>query len=109
MTERPESRELFATQEDIDTARQIVLEELGPGYEVNYTDLTKNVGVMGDERVFAHSVVISSLSANMLNPADEKDGERLERTMLRICNETRAASRVLLDITPDNIHFEVDP
>jgi GMP synthase PP-ATPase subunit len=108
MTEKSDPRELFATPEDIIRAHEIVEEELGGGFDVNYMGMPKNVGVMGDERVLGHSVVLSALGPNKLNPDDEEDSERLERVMLRICNETKAASRVLLDITPDNSYFRKD-
>lgn len=103
----PEPAELFATPDDIIDAHRIAEEELGVGFDVNYMGLPKNVGEMGDGRVYGHSIVISTSNVEALRGA-MKDHESLDKTMRRICNETNAASRVFLDITADGSRFKLD-
>lgn len=98
--------EFFASPEDIVAAHQIVEQELGEDIELNYTGLPKNVGIKGDSKFIGNSVILSA-------PNDERmqeiyaDAERLGRVSNRICNETGAACRVFLDLTPDAGYFEV--
>lgn len=104
--EKAPKAEWFATPEDIIAAHRIVEEELGEDIEVNYMGLPKNVGVMGDGRVYGNSVVISTPNRARFNEIYAKH-EALDKVMQRICGETGAACRVFLDITPDAGYFEV--
>lgn len=99
MEERISQRELFATPEDQVIAQKIVDEELGPGFIVDYKDLPKNIGVIGDEGVRGHTLLIYS---DVAEPAKflAENSEVLAILSTRLCNETSAASRVLFDITP---------
>lgn len=95
---RSKQRELFARPEDEPKAQEIVDEVLGAGFLVDYTSLPKNVGVMGDEGVRGHTVAIISEDPEVVGRIIE-DYDRLGRASSRICAETGAACRVVLDIT----------
>lgn len=118
--------ELFATPDDIIAAHRIVEQELGAEFDVNFLGLPKNVGNKGDGRHYGHSVVISSASRTAIRPLLEEaceqarqraeslarkeiptgEDEALQVVASRICNTT-TATRVLLDITPDDGRFSV--
>jgi GMP synthase PP-ATPase subunit len=108
--ERPKKpiRELFATPQDVVKANRIAQKVLGAEAEVNYTAMPKNIGVMGDTGVRAPTPVISVGSTDNLR-ALLADPEVLAEAANRICNETGAACRVLLDLNPEAGHFEVEP
>lgn len=101
-------RELFATPEDVVKANRIAQEMLGAEVEVNYTAMPKNIGVMGDTGVRTPTPVISVGSPDTLSTL-LTDPQILGDAANRICNETGAACRVLLDLTPEAGHFEVEP
>lgn len=92
-------RELFATPDDPRHAQKIVDEELGEGFTVDYLILPKNVGVIGDEGVRGHSLLITGETENPSYYLAE-NSELLGRLSIRLCNETSAATRVLFEITP---------
>ena len=108
--ERPKRpvRELFAKPRDAEDANRIAREVLGSEVAVNYTDMPKNIGEMGDSGVYAHTPIISVDSPDVLCGL-LADPEALGIAANRICNETGAACRVLLDLTPQAGHFEADP
>lgn len=119
--------EEFAKPADIVKAHQIVERELGPTFDINFLGLPKNVGNKGDGRHYGHSVVISCTDIELIRPlVDEASAraqyrkeclerkeppegpdEALQKVSAAICNST-PATRVLLDITPDNSLFIVD-
>lgn len=106
--ERPKKpvRELFATPQDVVRANRMAQEVLGTEVEVNYTAMPKNIGVMGDMGVRTPTPVISVGGMENLRTL-LADPEVLAEAANRICNETGAACRVLLDLTPEVGHFEV--
>ncbi len=116
--------ELFASPDDIIKAHQIVEEGLGPEFDVNFLGLPKNVGNKGDGRHYGHSVVISSASRDAFKllfeearvraqqrtaeiarkEAPTSEDEALQLVSNGITNAT-TATRVLVDITPDDSRF----
>lgn len=98
MTERRSQRELIATEQDIERAHQIVYDELGGDFSLEYGTLPRSVGVLGDEGVRGDTLLII---CNLADPVRflTENYEKIEKTANRLCNETGAATRVLFDIT----------
>ena len=71
----------------------------------------RSVGVMGDERTYAHPIVIRAVTSDDAMTADwaRLPGDLLERISNRIINEVDGVNRVVLDITskpPGTIEWE---
>lgn len=71
----------------------------------------KSVGVMGDERTYAHPIIIRAVTSDDAMTADwaRIPYEVLERLSSRIINEVKGINRVALDITskpPGTIEWE---
>ena len=90
---------LTATPEDIEKAHQIVAEELGDGFRLDYETMPKNTGVVGDEGVRGNTVIISG---RLANPAKflAQNEELITDISERLWNETGAITKVLFEITP---------
>ncbi len=89
--------ELNGTPESIVIAYQIIEEELGEPFYLEYGELPKNVGIQGDARVYGDTVIIACEDKEALAIL-WKDQEKLERIATRLCNESFAVSKVILDI-----------
>jgi GMP synthase PP-ATPase subunit len=108
MSEKAGPRELFATPEDIITAHQLVEDGLGQFLDVSYMAMPKSSGVLGDEGVHGHTVVISAFNEQRKQAVYE-DIEQLAKVALQITAATRSAARVLFDITPGGSFFRAEP
>jgi hypothetical protein len=93
-------KDLFASPEDLIKAHQIVEDSLGAEFDITYLEFPLNKGLMGDEGVRGHSLMISAASSLAIRAIIEGDYEQLEQASNRLCNETGAASKVMIDITP---------
>ena len=91
-------RQLYATDEDIASAEKIVQFYLGDEFAVDYTSMPKNVGVLGDEGVDGHTVLVFPRDpGNYSNYLDVAEGGILETVAQEIVNETGGACRVLFE------------
>ena len=99
MKDKIPQRELpTATSEEIDTARQLVRDCLGEGYNIDYGCLPRNVGVQGDEGVRGDTTMITSeLNSRAKRFSDVYDV--LGQVATDVCNRT-PTTKVLIDITP---------
>ena len=94
-----EQRELREpTQYDKDRAAELVCRELDESFGIEYAELPRNVGVLGDEGVRGDTVMITSVSDDP-SRAFTNRYEELGRLASQISNET-TATKVLVDITP---------
>ena len=71
----------------------------------------RSVGVMGDERTYAHPIIIRAVTSDDAMTADwaRLPHDLLERMANRIINEVRGVNRVAYDITskpPGTIEWE---
>jgi len=71
----------------------------------------RSVGVMGDERTYAHPIIIRAVTSDDAMTADwaRLPYDLLERMANRIINEVRGINRVAYDITskpPGTIEWE---
>jgi GMP synthase PP-ATPase subunit len=115
MENKLRATELFATPQDIVRAHQIVEEELGPDFDINYLGLPKNIGEHGDQGYYGHSLVISAATEadkrGVFDASQQSIKEAhplLAKVSKRLTNETGAATKVLIDITPNGGYFEID-
>lgn len=94
---RPPRERLDGTPAQIARAHQIVAEELGDDFCLEYTHF-KNVGIHGDTGVYGDTVFVCgrSRAATIRLLSDD---ELMERVSVRICNEAWAVTRVLVDLT----------
>lgn len=98
--ERPAQRELDITEQQKAEAQDIVTEEMGSGFWLDFDAFPKNVGVQGDEGVRGHSVMICSDQARPGKFLAE-NGELIARVSSRLCNEAGGViTRVMFDFTP---------
>ena len=71
----------------------------------------RSVGVMGDERTYAHPIIVRAVTSDDAMTADwaRLPYDLLERIANRIINEVRGVNRVAYDITskpPGTIEWE---
>ena len=71
----------------------------------------RSVGVMGDERTYAHPIIVRAVTSDDAMTADwaRLPHDLLERMANRIINEVRGVNRVAYDITskpPGTIEWE---
>jgi len=71
----------------------------------------RSVGVMGDERTYAHPIIIRAVTSDDAMTADwaRLPHDLLERMANRIINEVRGVNRVAYDVTskpPGTIEWE---
>src|SRR3989344_3286504 len=91
-------RVLSASDSDIELARQIVSEELGPDFRLEYHTMPKNTGITGDERVRGDTVIISADAINPTRFLSENE-KLLDEVASKLWNKTSAITKVLFDIT----------
>jgi len=90
-------RVLRASDSDIELARQIVSEELGSDFRLEYHMMPKNTGITGDEGVRGDTVIIS---ADAINPTRflSENKKLLDEVASKLWNTTGAITKVLFDI-----------
>ena len=71
----------------------------------------RSVGVMGDERTYAHPIIVRAVTSEDAMTADwaRLPYDLLERMSSRIINEVRGINRVVYDVTskpPGTIEWE---
>lgn len=110
MKRRSTPRNLRYNKKDRLLLQGMASAELGDSFQVSYKvrgkpSMPRSTGVMGDEGVRGHSVVLSTNSEVERRRVLTEDVEQLGKVALRMTNTTSSVSRVLIDITPGETHF----
>ncbi len=98
----PQRNLLPFTERDIEIASKIVIRELGEDFDIEYGELPRNVGVIGDEGVRGDTAMITSDEEHPAESLTPELFDKLGRLATQICNET-TVTKVLVDITPKDI------
>lgn len=92
-----EESRVFSTQEEMELGHQIVAEELGDDFQLNFGLYPHNKGLKGDEGIYGETVEIEGDIPNTIQFLVE-ERELLARISNRLCNELPAVSKVLFNI-----------